>query len=619
MIKFQDINPEVMDLPNIGYRAGENSSDAIDNIVDNIVFYIQSNQSIFGDDEANKDKDENELLSIYMDEYFDSDRGRLDYDIVNTISNKLSKKFLDAYETLSNEVASDVTLLNDQIQKELAQKTDLCEGYNDPSKLKFDYIDLSSFDNVVNLAVGLCKKYNYNVNNLTLLNIGSLYKKILEPKNVSVTQDILKSILGEITITITNNNENAEEPNVDVNTDQDIPTDITINGEEKTDDIPSDGDNDTDTPDSGTDNISETPEGVEDTSVDVNTPEGQPDNVTVTINGQKVNKALMEDQDNQDIPDPESDKDQEMKLDLYKLIIEGCFSADKFRALYRKFSNMHTSMDNRSLQLASWFSKFPISKLYNLKTSLSDTNREILESNLESMEDLQRLVAVNIDLTMRNKQDVLIVTPRMLNLPKVNDAKNKGIDIYTWVRDYLRLYHNTNERDSIYSYTRHSPISSGITLEKLIVTRPEVESNLLKYKEIVKHKEKEVYLNLLKESFSNVLNKYVDKVVKLAPDHIPYTYGSPSNFKKASVESIKSLASRLTNNDYSNIEDSVYSFYFVFWYHDTLVERIYKDTSYHLQLELHNSGTESLDTLKESNIRAKVMSSIIVSFLKELF
>lgn len=619
MIRFQDINPEVMDLPSLGIHDGRKSSGAVDDIVNNIVFYIQSNRSIYGDDATNEGKDENELLSIYMDEYFNTDRGRLDYEIVDNIASKLGRKFLDAYNILSDEISSDVTFLNDQIQEEINRRTNLLNGYEDINKLKFDYVDLSSFNDLSKLAYNLCKKYKYDVNILKSLNIGGLYKRLLEPKTITVSEDTLKSVLGEITITIKNDNEDAEDPNIKVNTDSNIDTNVNVNGEDKTDDVSDNGGGSSDSSDSDTDHTTENQ--IDDTNVDVNTPNDVNDNVTVTINGQKVNKAFLD--DNQSSSDTSEDdiakQDEEAKAELRKLIVEAAFNSNSFKKLYNKFLNMNTSVSNKALQLAAWFVKFPINKLYNLKTSLSDTNREILESNLESLEDLQRLVAVNIYITMQGKEDVVVITPRMLNLPAVQDAKNKGIDIYTWVRDYLRVYHNTNTKDSIYSYTQHAPVTFGITLDKLITSRPVVESMISKYKNTSKLKEKEAYLGILKESFIRVLNRYIDKIIKIDPGHIPSVYKDPTNFKKVSVESIYSLANQLTNNDLSNVEDTLYSFYFMFWYRDTLVEKIYKDTSYHLQLGLHNAGTESLDSQKESNIRAKVMSDIVISLLKELF
>lgn len=604
MITFKDLNPEVFDLPMLGKQTNSYASDAIDRIVDNILFHIQSENSIFGEDTKYKDLDDNQKLAVYLDEYFQTFKGNLDYEELTTIAHKLGTKYHEADSILNNEVSKDVTILNDKIQNALKVKSEALNGYEDPKSIKFDYVDLSSFENIVDIAISLCKKYDYNVNTLTNLNIGSLYKKLNEPTDTDVDKDTLKSILGEINITVKTDGD--EEPNIDVNTDEDIPTEVKVNDEDKTDES-------TDTPDDS----SSSQEEIQDANVDVNTPDNTPDNVSVTINGQKVNQ--LNDENDLEVPDTDTIKDTKLKEDLFDLVVASAFNKDSFKKLYNRFLNMHNSLDNKQLQQAVWFSKFDLNKLNNLNTKLSDKTKEILSTNIESLEDLQRLVAVNIDLVMRNKQDTLIITPRLLNTVAVDNAKAKGIDVYTWVRDYLRLYHNHNELDTIYKYVEHSPVTSGISLDKLITTRPVVKSKLNQFKETAKAKEKDTYLNLVKDTFFNTLSTYVDTFIELNPNGIPEVYKDKNNFRNKATQVIKSLANNLTNNNYSNIEDQLYSFYFNFWYHDTLTEQIYKDTSYQLQLDLHNSGVESLTTTQESNIRAKVMSNVIIDLLKTYF
>lgn len=580
--KFKDYNlTDVEDISTPQDIDTDQHSELLNDIVNNLVFYIETSDS---------DKSITEL----MDEYFSTPKGKLDYAVLDDTALKFGTVYHQARDVLVNTVAQEVQKLSDQISALHTSYMNAYGGYKDINgkyvdHIKFDLLDIDHLESkykstVEDIAKVLCSKFNFNVDVLNINNIKSLLKAVSSTTNINLNESTKQDLLKEVIITIRTDDETEAN------------SEITVNGESAIDDPDTTVNDDT--------SVSEDTD--ENTEVDatVNDDTGN-SNININVNGKPVTEV-------NDQEDEEIQKDKEL---LYEHVAKALYSKSGFENLRTGFTTTGGyTYTSKQLQRALWFANIDINNIVSKisTTKLQHSERYGVLNNAKSVLDLQKGVVVYLDLMMREMKDDLIITPRMLNKSAVTHAQNKGIDIYTWVKDYLRVNHNKNTYDCIYNKCNHTDMVMGVDLNKLAGTRSLVEDKIRTATESVHGNHKDAYKHHLKQAYTIVMSNYITDICNMHVDAIPENM-SKEQFKYSAIANINSLAENMVKNDLSNIEDYVYTFYFMYWQKNTLVERIYNEMSYHLQSDIQSMHGEDTQKL----VHAKVMSSIIVDMLKK--
>lgn len=584
----------------------ENYSNALDMIVDHIATYIGTTYEDPANGEPKEDGDPlSEQMTNLVDQYFETPMGVRDYDTIKDIALKLGTKYHEARDILTKRVGYEVAKLSAQIRDLTTQKINAYCGYSfvvdgkHVAPLKFEMLDMVEVSKhldatIPDLALQLCAKYQFSPEILTANNIHLLFSNIAKPINIpDVTPQTLSAVMGDVVVTVTGDGDGVQ-------VDQDVPADdTTTQVNDKTTATEDPETSDTPADDKGIDDGEKNPI------------------INVTVNGKKVPMPP----EAEDLKDPEAVADLKAKKQLCELVVGACFLQSNFERLRVMLSDITPYRKNfRYLQHGLWISKLNLRELLTKATSkLSNATQEAVRTNLEYVEDLQRCAAVQLDLQMRAlDKDALILGPRLLNKTMVDKAQANGMDVQKWIRDYLRLNHNSNTNDGIYDVTAHAPVVQCVTYDKLVATRPQVTQQLQEKQDALKTTLQKKYDECLAYAFQTVLNNYAQDIVDISPNSIPGTF-TVSDFRRSVRERAAALANQLIGNPSSNVEDSIYAFYFTYWCQGTLVEKIYKDSAVALVTGIHRHGAEKLDIPFTQTTHAKVMSSIIIDELRKHF
>lgn len=584
----------------------ENYSNALDMVVDHIAAYIGTTYEDPANGTPKEDEDPfSEQMTNLVDQYFETPMGIRDYDTIKDIALKLGKKYHEARDILTKSVSQEVAKLSAQVRDLTTQKMNAYYGYSfvvdgkHVAPLKFEMLDMAEVSKhlgatIPDLALQLCAKYQFSPEILTASNVRLLFNNIAKPTNIpDITPQTLSAVMEDVVVTVIGDGD-------DVQIDQDVPA----------------GDTTTQVNDDTT--TTEDPETSDTPTDDNSTDDGEKDPViNVTVNGKKVPMTP----EVEDLKDPEMVADLKAKKHLCELVVGACFLQSSFDRLRTLLSDIAPYRKNfRYLQHGLWISQLNLRELLTKATSkLSNATQEAVRTNLEYVEDLQRCAAVQLDLQMRAlDKDALILGPRLLNKTMVDKAQANGMDVQKWIRDYLRLNHNSNTNDGIYDVTAHAPVVQCVTYDKLVATRPQITQQLQEKQDALKTTLQKKYDEYMAYAFQTVLNNYAQDIVNISPNSVPGTF-TVSDFRRSVRERAAALANQLIENPSGNIEDSIYAFYFTYWYQGTLVEKIYKDSAVALVTGLHQHGAESLDTPFTQTTHAKVMSSIIIDELRKYF
>jgi len=423
---FKDHYPDMLDDVNtdaVENTNPEEKSELLDDVAQNILLYISTYN---GTDDI--------TVPELVDKYFETTRGKFDKDIINDIALKFGTTYHQNRDVLVNTVSEEVSKLTDQVNALFKARMDAYNGYTSTDgaytdHIKFDYIDIDKLEDkykatVEDIAKVLCGKFNFNVDVLSIKNIKPLIKAVETTTNINMSSDTKNHLLKEVVITIRTDDETEAN------------SEITVNGESAIDD-PDTTVNTDDTSATDTTEVTDTTTD-ENTEVDatVNDDTGN-SNININVNGKPVTEV-------NDQEDEEIQKDKEL---LYEHVAKALYSKSGFENLRTSFTTTGGyTYTSKQLQRALWFANIDINNIVSKisTTKLQHSERYGVLNNAKSVLDLQKGVVVYLDLMMREMKDDLIITPRMLNKSAVTHAQNKGIDIYTWVKDYLRVNHNKN-------------------------------------------------------------------------------------------------------------------------------------------------------------------------------
>ena len=596
---FKDHYPDMLDDVNtdaVENTNPEEKSELLDDVAQNILLYISTYN---GTDDI--------TVPELVDKYFETTRGKFDKDIINDIALKFGTTYHQNRDVLVNTVSEEVSKLTDQVNALFKARMDAYNGYTSTDgaytdHIKFDYIDIDKLEDkykatVEDIAKVLCGKFNFNVDVLSIKNIKPLIKAVETTTNINMSSDTKNHLLKEVVITIRTDDETEAN------------SEITVNGESAIDD-PDTTVNTDDTSATDTTEVTDTTTD-ENTEVDatVNDDTGN-SNININVNGKPVTENTVTEVEDEE--DKAIEKDKEL---LYNLIASSLYSKDSFNKLKSVFTTSGGyNYTSKQLQHALWFAKIDINNVVNkiTDTKLQYSERYAVINNAKCVLDLQKCIVVYLDLMLREFKDTILITPRLINKAAYQNAQNRGIDVMTMMKDYLRIYHNKNKLDCIYNKCEHSDLVMGVDLDRLLTTRDNVQNKIKSYTESIQGNNKEVYKHNLKHAFEVVMNNYITDIITTNNTAIPAGM-SKDVFKSSAVDNISRLSEQMINNDTSNIEDYVYMFYFMYWQKNTLVERIYNEMSYHLQSDIQSMHGEDTQKL----VHAKVMSSIIVDMLKK--
>ncbi len=542
------------------------------------------------------DKTEAEYAAMVMDEYFATAHGTPDMYSLQDISYKLNQSFASAYSVLVDTIAPEVTALSARIDELSQQLMDRRLGHQDASgnytnaAPRFKLLDVSQLytaynATATNCAVHLCKKYNFHVEYVNDTNINALLNNIEATADIDVPKDTINKIFGDAVVVVTVNGD--DDVVIDTSEPENVKADDNVQVNDINSKTPTDGDGDNS--DGGSANVTVT------TNDDAS--------VTVNVNGDTVST------------DPE-------ETELLKLMVNSCFSTAAFERLREALFAARGYVNGKCLTSSLFFLSSQLHKLMAKigPKHLSEATMRMVSENLSRIHELQMGALIFLDVQSAGFADKVILAKNLLNKNMVNKAMSEGVDIYSFVRDYIRVYHNDNVDDLYHTKMQNLLIGQGVSYDQLLVSRYKVEEKLI----AAKDETKKDFSNLLQstrlEAFHTVVGNYIRETANAGTaEQLNVKENDNTSFIIRNDIRLQQLEDVLrSSGENTNIEDLLYNFYFSNWYGGTTVEKLYHYTSEYLRQSMSTS-TINADAIYLAKTQAMVdlgSQSLFDAFIK---
>ncbi len=535
---------------------------------DSIDYFMQQNTL-----EKSEDETDTQYAARILDSYAETPYGHTTFFTLDDISYKLSAAFSQAFDILSKDIAPQVDSIMNQVDDETKKNLLLASSYQDDkgkalrgNPHKFYLLDVhdlySRYEAVAgDIAVDLCSKYNYHVEYLNDTNITGLISRLEKPTHIDVSSGALKAILEEVQINISSSSD--DEVTVATN----HPDDVSVDG--ATPNVIKEDDQSESTADIDENSVAEdgspTPEG-DATEADVDEDHanvhvvsgGDNSNVTITINDETV---------------------QNEETEMLTTIVKACIDPGAFVSLQKLCFAPKGQVQGKHLRSTLSFIKRPIEQVVYkaFENNLAFVDMEKVKQNLKLMHDLQKAGILYLDIQAVNYTNVLLIDEHLLNKNLVNKALSEGIDIYLTIRNYLRVYHNHNEKDLYYDRMNHDPIIGGVSYEKVLASTYAVQQKLINAKEATKDRYQKLIVTARQDAFRTVITKVMKRLADRTPEEaLLVAKSNKALFLNKIQEALGSVCKTLETDPNANAEDLIYQLFINHWYHDTLVANIYK-------------------------------------------
>lgn len=311
---------------------------------------------------------------------------------------------------------------------------------------------------------------------------------------------------------------------------------------------------------------------------------------------------------------PEDSLDSKVILGTMEAIAT-VFEDSKFSAL-KDFifnSNMRSGKFNEaSIQNAMMFVKLEntFSKLDTLVDLPNEEDITKFKQNLQSIQDFYKAVVVLLSEAYERYSKSVVIGEKLINVTGFNEFQSAGgtaIDI----ANHIRIFHNQNKSDAVYSQVSHMDIpSSGLNTKSLIENMDYVREKINSLTNQVKAQLTSIQNTATKQAYEDVLREYVADVEFNHPEMVD---GDPHQFGINCRRLIPQISHTLVRFENENITDAVYEFYLKTWYSSSLVSNIYYKLGAVLINDINQTDTLDEDTVKYAHLT--VMTDILSEYI----
>lgn len=300
-----------------------------------------------------------------------------------------------------------------------------------------------------------------------------------------------------------------------------------------------------------------------------------------------------------------------------KSVILSAFNLYEFNKLKNVIINkdMRSGKFNESaIRNASAF--IALSPLFNQLDNAVDfiDDNELIKfkENIDTLNDLKKVSIVLLALSSEKYSDCVAIGPSMLNLSGYTKFQENG-GTKEDISNHIRLHHNTNTDDVLYSQVMHNDIpAAGISLETLISNMDYTREKIHTLKKGVESQLQTVANDCVKKAFDGVLRDYVADIENNHPEMISGI--TPHQFGINARKLIPTITYNLVRFEKDNIVDGIYEFYLKLWYKDSLVSNIYYRLGAVL-VDTINKEDEEINEEAMESAHFTVMSDILSDFI----
>lgn len=599
---FTDIAPrEYLTTPS-SYATNNDFAVAIQDTTD---YFMQRNTLEKSDKES-----DTEYAARVLDAYCTLPESKQVFYTVDDLTHKLSLAFTQSFDILTKEIAPEVSKIMQAVDKTTEQNLLLASSYQDDkgkalsgNPHKFYLLDVADLYSrygapASDIAVRLCSKYSYHVEFLNDSNVLGLINRLDAPTRIDISESLLQAVLEDVQINISSSSD--DEVTIATN----HPDDVSVDG--ATPNIIKEDDQ------------SESSVDIDGTSQDESSP--QEDTTQADVDEDHANVHVVSGGDNSNVTitiNDETVKNEE--AEMLTTLVRACVDPGAFTRLKQMCFAPKGQVQGKHLQATLALVKRPIDQVvYSaFESNVAFVDMEKIKINLECLKELQLAGVMYLDIQAVNYTDTLMISEHLLNKNIVNKALADGVDIYPLIRNYLRVYHNHNDKDLYYDLMKHDPIIGGVSYEKVLSSSYAVEQKLIDAKAATREKYQRLLVTSRQEAFRTVVTKYMNALAERTPEEaLLVEKSNKALFLNRIQATLENICKTITTDKTANAEDLVYQMFITYWYHDTLVADIYSHLKDGVK-KLATSGTMTSEAM--SMLKAEAIANIGSKYIMQHF
>lgn len=304
-----------------------------------------------------------------------------------------------------------------------------------------------------------------------------------------------------------------------------------------------------------------------------------------------------------------------LALDIYNTIIT-VFKKSEYTKLNELIFNAemkYGKFNESAIRNASAFIALkPIYDYLNMVVDLvDDSDLAKFKSNISILEDFRKTSIVLLALASEKYKDSVVIGKNMLNYHEFQKLQEQGITTAD-IANHIRLFHNDNEQDMIYSQVMHTEIpANGISGNTILTAVDNTRSKLTELNNTASSQLQSIANNATKMAFEGVLRDYISDIENNHPELIDGI--TPHQFGINNRKLIPTVTYNLVRFEKDNIVDALYEFYLKVWYKDSLVSNIYYRLGAAIVDNINNSDSIDNETMKYAHFT--VMSDILSEYI----
>jgi len=243
-----------------------------------------------------------------------------------------------------------------------------------------------------------------------------------------------------------------------------------------------------------------------------------------------------------------------------------------------------------------------------------DRDIQLLEHRKNRIGQIQVFAATMLLLAQSYYADALVISHDILNKHKVEEFYKMGGTLED-ITGYLRLNHNQDKDDALYSECHHYNIPpAGISFEQFVRELPETKMTLGKKIEGMMASMESIRHTAMCDTFRNTMLKYVRTAAET--NNIPSGM-TDKQFIERSIYKINKAQQLLSTSPDNNMEDVLHNFILDTWYSNTLVSTIYHRLGARVVREL--TRNDSLDDIAINKLHLAVQADIVADYAIRAF
>ena len=310
-----------------------------------------------------------------------------------------------------------------------------------------------------------------------------------------------------------------------------------------------------------------------------------------------------------------TEPNDKLALDVYNTIVTAFreYEYTKLNELIYNSEMKYGKFNETAIRNASAF--LSLKSIYNLLDAVvdlvDDKELEKFKSNMQALEDFRKTAIVLLALASEKYADSVVIGEHMLNYHEFKKLEAQG-GTTSDIANHIRLFHNNNEQDMLYSQVMHSEIpANGITVETIMSTIDNTRDKLNKLNNSANTQLQSIANNATKMAVESVLRDYVSDIENNHPEMISGT--TPHQFGINTRKLIPTITYNLVRFEKDNIIDALYEFYLKVWYKDSLVSNIYYRLGAAIVDSINSEDTIDNETMKQAHFT--VMSDILSEYI----